>query len=236
MARDSLWRRRRGAPEGWVRTQRRCVLPQTCVAGSRSPPQLRPQRPPGPVPAPPARRAASAAAAATRGRSRRPPAATARRGGLVSCGSCAAAAATRGRRRRAPCTPAAAPGAPTRARPRAFAAARAARGSGRSRTPTTPASLPAAHTLARLSASGGFGLAGWREGGGSGSRASRCAALALRVSTSAITSSVSWSSSHALHEACRSIRAARARGVSAVGETFPRGCRFSPTHPEAGRI
>ena len=46
--RDSLWRRRRGAPEGWVRTQRRCVLPQTCVAGSRSPPQLRPQRPPGP--------------------------------------------------------------------------------------------------------------------------------------------------------------------------------------------
>ena len=155
--RDSLWRRRRGAPAGWVRTQRRCLLPQAkgtqaCVAGSRSSP-----REEG-LPAPAATRAASAAAAATRGRSRRPPAATARRGGLVSCGSCAAAAATRGRRRRAPCTPAAAPGAPTRARPRAFAAARAARGSGRSRSPTTPAALPAAHRHARLSALGGFGL------------------------------------------------------------------------------
>ena len=50
MARDSLWRRRRGAPAGWVRSQRRCLLPQAkgtqaCVAASRSPPQLRPQRP-----------------------------------------------------------------------------------------------------------------------------------------------------------------------------------------------
>ena len=124
-----------------------------------SPARTGPPRPLRPLPP---RRAASAAAAATRGRSRRPPAATARRGGLVSCGSCAAAAATRGRRRRAPCTPAAAPGAPTRARPRAFAAARAARGSGRSRTPTTPASLPAAHTRARLSASGrGARVSGW---------------------------------------------------------------------------
>ena len=128
-------------------------------ARRRSPPQLRPQRPRSPSGE---ARAASAAAAATRGRSRRPPAATARRGGLVSCGSCAAAAATRGRRRRAPCTPAVAPGAPTRARPRAFAAARAARGSGRSRTPTTPASLPAGRTRTlgyRVRAgSGGFGL------------------------------------------------------------------------------
>ena len=53
MARDSLWRRRRGAPAGWVRSQRRCLLPQAkgtqaCVAASRSPPQLRRQRPPGP--------------------------------------------------------------------------------------------------------------------------------------------------------------------------------------------
>ena len=52
--------------------------------------------------------------------------------------------------------------------------------------------------------SGGCGF-GWFERGLRGARASRCAALALRVSTSAITSSVSWSSSHALHEPCRSI-------------------------------
>ena len=46
---------------------------------------------------------------------------------------------------------------------------------------------------------GGCGFPGWFERDLRGSRASRCAALALRVSTSAITSSVSWSSSHALH-------------------------------------
>ena len=83
-----------------------------------------------------------AAAAATRGRSHRRPAATARRGCLVACEACAAAFATPDRRRPAPCRPAAAPGAPRRARPPAFAAARAARGFGRLRIPTR-ASLPA---------------------------------------------------------------------------------------------
>ena len=60
-----------------------------------------------------------------------------------------------------------------------------------------------AHARSRRG-SGGCGF-GWFERDLRGARASRCAALALRVSTSAITSSVSWSSSHALHEPCRSI-------------------------------
>jgi hypothetical protein len=65
---------------------------------------------------------------------------------------------------------------------------------------------------------GGCGFPGWFERDLRGSRASRCAALALRVSTSAITSSVSWSSSHALHEPSRSIR-----GVAAVFVFVPGG-------------
>ena len=82
---------------------------------------------------------------------------------------------------------------------------------------------------------GGCGFSGWFERDLRGSRASRCAALALRVSTSAITSSVSWSSSHALHEPSRSIR-----GVAAVFVFVPGGtgggvlcsCRCPPTEPQ----
>ena len=64
---------------------------------------------------------------------------------------------------------------------------------------------PCQHARRRRSFCGFCGF-GWFESWiCGGARASRCAALALRVSTSAITSSVSWSSSHALHEPCRSI-------------------------------
>ena len=101
------------------------------------------------------RLAASPSRRTTRGRSHRRPAATARRGCLVSCETSAAAFARHGQRRPAPCKPVAAPDAPTRARTPAFAAARAARGPGRLRIPTMLAYLPHTPTVHTRFGAGG---------------------------------------------------------------------------------